>query len=112
MNGQELTVAVYEQLPVIFIVLNDSSLGMVKHGQRLNGAEPIATEIPFTDFAAMARAMGAQAHVINSPEDLRSLDGSAISKASGPTLLDVRLDTEAVPPIGMRINTLKRRGAV
>ncbi|WP_455205268.1 thiamine pyrophosphate-binding protein, partial [Kaarinaea lacus] len=32
MNGSELTVAVAEQLSVIFVVLNDASLGMVKHG--------------------------------------------------------------------------------
>lgn len=107
MSGQELTVAVQERLPVVFVVLNDSSLGMVKHGQRLAGAASVGTEIPFTDFAAMARSMGARAHLIESAADLRALDGSAIINADGPTLLDVRIDQNAVPPIRMRIDHLR-----
>ena len=58
MNGQEITVAAELGLPVIYIVLNDGALGMVKHGQRLAGAEPIGFELPQVDFAAMAAAMG------------------------------------------------------
>ena len=46
MNGQEITVAAELGLPVIYIVLNDGALGMVKHGQRLAGAEPIGFELP------------------------------------------------------------------
>jgi len=107
MSGQELSVAVQEQLPIVFLVLNDSSLGMVKHGQRLAGAESIGTEIPFTDFAASARSLGAYGHVIASVEDLMALDGRELITRDGPTLLDVRIDPEAVPPISMRINQLK-----
>lgn len=110
MSGQELTVAVQEHLPVVFIVLNDSSLGMVKHGQRLSDAEQVGTDIPFTDFAACAQSMGAYGHVVESVEDLIALDGNAIIHRDGPTLLDVRIDTEAVPPIGMRIKHLQGRG--
>ncbi len=109
MSGQEITVAVQERLPVTFLVLNDSSLGMVKHGQRMAGAEPIGTEIPFTDFAACARSMGAYGHAITTIEDLLALDGEAISRRDGPTLLDIRIDPNAEPPIGMRINQLQRR---
>ncbi|MBL1261598.1 MAG: hypothetical protein COB33_013840 [Thiotrichaceae bacterium] len=46
MSGQEITVAVAEQLPVIFVVLNDGCLGMVKHGQALGGGEPIGFQLP------------------------------------------------------------------
>jgi acetolactate synthase I/II/III large subunit len=41
MSGQELSVAVAEQQCVIFVVLNDAALGMIKHGQRLARAERI-----------------------------------------------------------------------
>lgn len=107
MSGQEISVAVQEHLPIVFLVLNDSSLGMVKHGQRLAGAECIGTEIPVTDFAASARSVGAYGHVIKSVEDLAALDGRELISRDGPTLLDVRIDPEAVPPISMRINQLK-----
>ena len=38
MSGQELTVAVEEKLTLIFVILNDSAFGMVRHGQKLTGA--------------------------------------------------------------------------
>ncbi len=107
MSGQELTVAVEHELPIIFVILNDSSLGMVKHGQRLSGAESIGTKIPFVDFAAMARAMGAKGITIESAADLRLIDVDALSQRDGPTLMDVRIDVDEVPPIGTRIAVLK-----
>lgn len=108
MSGQEITVAVAECLPVIFVVLNDQALGMVKHGQRLGGAEPVGFELPPVDFAAMARAMGAWAETLTMVEDLVSLDYTAISARPGPTLLDVRIDPEEIPPMGARMSMLGR----
>ena len=106
MSGQELTVAVQESLPVIFIILNDSALGMVKHGQRLAGAEAIGFRLPAIDFSAYARALGAYGQVINSLADLKALNMTAILARKLPTLLDVRIDTEQVPPIGTRMKIL------
>ncbi|MCB1876359.1 MAG: thiamine pyrophosphate-binding protein [Chromatiales bacterium] len=106
MGGQELSVAVAEDLPVLFVVLNDRALGMVKHGQRLGGAEPVAYELPAVDFAAMARAVGARASVIHSRDDLARLDLESFGPGNGPMLLDVRVDPEAVPPMDLRVRTL------
>lgn len=111
MSGQEITVAIQEQLPVIYIILNDSGYGMVRHGQRLTGAEQIGVDLPDVDFAAMAKAMGVESYVIESPEDLTAIDGRALGKRSGPTLLDVRIDPTEVPPIGMRTDALKSEDA-
>ena len=107
MSGQELTVAVQHRLPVIFVILNDQALGMVKHGQRLGGGEPIGFELPPVDFAGVARAMGAQAYTILDPDDFASLDMAAICNASRPTLLDVHIDPEEVPPIQARMKVLR-----
>lgn len=107
MSGQEITVAVQEKLPVVFVVLNDGALGMVKHGQRLTGAEQIGAELPPVDFCAMAKAMGADAHTIHSPQDLLALDMDAICSNPGPTLLDVRIDPNEVPPIRTRVEALR-----
>ena len=41
MSGQELTVAIEEQLTVIFVILNDHAYGMVKHGQMLLAPSPL-----------------------------------------------------------------------
>jgi acetolactate synthase-1/2/3 large subunit len=106
MNGQEISAAVAEKLSVVFVVLNDGALGMVKHGQRLGKAEQIGCDIPATDFAAMARAMGAQGYTIRSPEDLTSLPIDSIWAHEGPTLLDVHVDAEQVPPMNLRVRVL------
>lgn len=106
MSGQEISVAVSEKLPVVFVVLNDSALGMVKHGQRLSGAEQIGFEIPPVDFCRLAKSMGADAYSIHSPEDLIALDIKAICSREGPTVFDVYIDPEEVPPIGVRIQAL------
>jgi acetolactate synthase-1/2/3 large subunit len=107
MSGQEITVALQESLPVIYVVLNDAALGMVKHGQRLTGAEQVGYELPEVDFAAMARAMGAEGFVIESPADWQRIDVSAICGRRGPTLLDVRIDPEEIPPIGLRASAIR-----
>ncbi len=79
---------------------------MVKHGQRLAGAEQIAFELPQVDFSLMAQSMGIAGHVIQSPEDFNELDMSLILNRKGPTLLDIRIDPEEVPPMGLRMQTL------
>lgn len=106
MNGQEISVAVAEKLTVIFVILNDSALGMVKHGQRLAGSEQTSFQLPSTDFAAMARAMGAHAHSLRSPQDFATLDIAEICGRKGPTLLDVQIDPEEIPPMSVRMRVL------
>lgn len=106
MSGQEMSTAVAEQLCMVFVVLNDSAYGMVKHGQRLGGAEQTGYALPPTDFAMLARALGAQSFIINSPADMATLDVDAILRHPGPTLLDVRIDPEEIPPMNARMRVL------
>ncbi len=106
MSGQELTVAVAEKLPVVFVILNDSVLGMVMHGQRMGGAEEVAFELPPVDYAQVARAMGAHAETIRTVEELAAVDFRDICKREGPTLLDVHIDPEEIPPMASRMKTL------
>jgi acetolactate synthase-1/2/3 large subunit len=106
MNGQEITVAAALGRSVLFVVLNDGALGMVKHGQRLAGAEPIGFELPQVDYRALANALGVPGHVVRSPKDLEALDFDALLSRPGPTLLDVRIDPEEVPPMNVRMKTL------
>ena len=106
MNGQEITVAAELGLPVLYVVLNDGALGMVKHGQRLAGAEPIGFQLPQVNFAAMAEAMGIPGIVVRSAAELDELDFRQLLSRAGPTLIDVRVDGEEVPPMNLRMKTL------
>ena len=107
MSGQELTVAIEEQLKVVFVIMNDSAYGMVKHGQTLTGAEATANQLAVVDFSVLAESMGAQAAIVESPKDLNNLDIKAICCRRGPTVLDIRIDINEAPPIGLRTNVLQ-----
>jgi len=107
MNGQEITVAKQLELPIIFIILNDSSLGMVRHGQKFSGAEAIGTDLGDINFSKMAQAMGITGYRISTPDDLVELNFDAICARKGPTLLDVRIDCNESPPMQSRMKVLK-----
>ncbi|WP_353258381.1 thiamine pyrophosphate-binding protein [Prochlorothrix hollandica] len=102
MYGQEITVAVEEGLPVIFVLLNDQAYGMIKHRHRQTSKHPqdylIRTPI---DFALMAQAVGAQSYTVRTAQELISLDYGEMCSRSGPTLLDVYIDPEEAPPLGV-----------
>lgn len=106
MSGQELTTAAQENCNVLMVVLNDSSLGMIRHGQSLSGAEQVANELPRVNFVKMAEAVGVEAHRIQTMEQLRALDLAAIMACPGPCVLDVEVDREEVPPMGVRMKVL------
>jgi acetolactate synthase-1/2/3 large subunit len=108
MNGQEMTVALTENLNVLFVILNDAALGMVKFGQRMAGAEQVAYELPKVDFKMMAESMGITGHVIRTAQDFDNLDLDAILRRPGPTVLDVRVDRDEAPPMELRLRTLGR----
>ena len=109
MSGQEITVALEHHLNVVFIILNDSSLGMVKHGQKLSGAEEIGSSLPKVNFAKMARSMGITAYTIRSTQDLLELPRETITNSNAPALLDVHIDPNEVPPIDLRTNAIKQK---
>ena len=106
MSGQEVTTAIQFNLNVIYLILNDSSLGMVRHGQELGGAESIGHELPIIDFAKQAESLNIPGFVIQSVDDLQKVDIKNLCTRGGPSILDVRIDPDEVPPMGMRVKIL------
>jgi acetolactate synthase-1/2/3 large subunit len=49
----------------------------------------------------MAKAMGANSYIIRHAQDLENLNFEAIYSYPGPTVLDVHIDSEEIPPMGM-----------
>lgn len=107
MSSLELTVAVERNLPVTYVILNDSSLGMVRHGQRLSGAESIAYEIAPVHFDLLAQACGARGVRVERAADLECVPPEWLgSDEGGPAVIDVRIDRDAVPPMADRVRGL------
>ena len=106
MSGQEITVALQHKIPVIFVVLNDSELGMVKHGQKLGGAEEVGFELPEIDYAMMAQAMGIEGITIRTPQELVEIDWQHLGNKKAPTLINIIIDPNEIPPMGQRVKGL------
>lgn len=108
MSSHEIGVAVQHNLPILFVVLNDAAYGMVKFGQRLSNAEPIGWQLNSVDFALLAQAQGAFGSVIHSPSELDEINLNEIFTRNLPTLLDVRIDSNEVPPMMDRVKSLNK----
>ncbi|MFC4541291.1 thiamine pyrophosphate-binding protein [Halosolutus amylolyticus] len=91
MNSVETAVE-YGVAPT-FVVLNDTSLGMVRQMQGEDG-DIAGVEFHDTDFVKVAEAFGAVGRRVTDPDDLVGAleDGKA---ADVPHVLDVRIDREA-----------------
>ncbi|TQV77059.1 thiamine pyrophosphate-binding protein [Aliikangiella marina] len=111
MAGQEITVALQHQLPVIYVVLNDSELGMVKHGQKLGSAEEIGFELPQIDYAKMAEAMGIEGITVRTPQELDEIDWIRLGNKSAPTMINLIIDPNETPPMGQRVKGLANEGS-
>ncbi|KMT63720.1 thiamine pyrophosphate-binding protein [Catenovulum maritimum] len=107
MSSHEIGVAVIHKLPIVFVILNDAAFGMIKFGQQLSQAESIGWQLNQVDFAALAKAQGANGIIIESVADLEAVNLDELFDSEGPTLLDVRIDPDEVPPMFARIKSLQ-----
>ena len=107
----EISTAVQYGLPVVWVVLNDSQYGMVEHGMRSAGYQPVETAIPRTDFAELAHAMGADGVRIECEYDLELALRRAM-EAVGPFVVDVVVDPDISAPVASRLNQLKEQGVI
>ena len=88
MSVHAISTAIQYNLPVVYVVLNDSALGMVRHHQ---GDKVISAEFAETDHGAIARSMGAFGIQVS---DSRAVpDALREAQASGrPAVVDVIID--------------------
>lgn len=103
----EVSTAVVERAPAIWIVLNDGRYGMIEQGMRALGWTPFAVTIGKTDFVALARAVGADGVAVDTEAELDSALRIALA-APGPFVVDVRIDARERAPFGMRNQHLAR----
>jgi len=108
MSSHEITVAVQQKATLIIILINDACLGMVKHGQALGGGEEIGYKLPQINYAEIAKQLGAKGFTIRTGDEFQSLDMDEICQHKGPTLINVYIDPNEVPPMGSRMKVLTK----
>ncbi|MEL4503459.1 pyruvate dehydrogenase [Luteococcus sp. H138] len=96
--GELLTIATY-QLPVKVVVFNNSTLGMVKLEMLVNSLPTHGTEVPDSNYSAIANAVGIKGIRVEKGEDLQKAYHEALEH-DGPALVEVVTDPNAlsIPP--------------
>jgi acetolactate synthase I/II/III large subunit len=109
MNGQELATAAQYNLGVIFIVIDNGMYGTIRmHQERTYPARVSGTQLRNPDFAALARAYGAQGETVTRTDEFAPAFERARS-ASGPSLLHVKIDPQALT-MGATLDALRTQG--
>ena len=109
MTAQELSVAVEHQLDVKVVLLNNSSLGMVRQFQDdfYGGVRSQVDLTHMPDFVKLAEAYGLPARRVERQEDVAAAFDAA-QQTRGPFLIDFRIDPEAnvypIVPLGKSLN--------
>jgi acetolactate synthase-1/2/3 large subunit len=85
----ELATAVKYALPIVFLVLNDNRYGAIKYLQEAMFAGRWSeTDLSNPDFPALARAFGADGHLVKQVDDLPRALARALAHP-GPTVLEL-----------------------
>ncbi|MFX1500595.1 MAG: thiamine pyrophosphate-binding protein [Promethearchaeota archaeon] len=96
-NVQELETAVRLDLPIIIIIGNNCSWGMIKSNQKLNlGKRYCDVDFPPIDYAEMARGFGCYGEKISKPEDIKKALQRGIDSKK-PAVIDVEIAFETPP---------------
>lgn len=102
MNLNELCTAVKYDLPVVILLMNNNTLGMVRQWQTLfYGKRYSQTTLDRkTDYVKLAEAFGAKGMILKDPDSAESVLAEAFS-ADGPVLVDCRIgiDEKVLPMI-------------
>lgn len=94
MDAPELGCAVQHDLPVTVIVLNNSSLGMIRQWQDVSFAgKRFACDLPETDFAKLAEAYGARGFTADTPEQFTAALAESL-RLKTPSLIDTHISPE------------------
>jgi acetolactate synthase-1/2/3 large subunit len=91
MSVSAIQTAIQYKLPVVYVVMNDSALGMVRMAQ---GDRPMASEFGEVDHGAIARGFGAFGVQVQDPKDLPGALEEALNY-DGPAVVDVVISKAA-----------------
>lgn len=96
--GELVTAATY-RLPLTVVLFNNSTLGMVKLEQLVDGLPDYGVDVPDTDYSQVAAAMGFQSRRVVKAKEVEPALREALAH-QGPSLVEVITDPNALsmPP--------------
>jgi acetolactate synthase-1/2/3 large subunit len=98
MSALELATAAQEGAAIVVIVVNNGMYGTIRMFQERNyPGRVVATELRNPDFAALARACGAHGEAVERTDQFPPALERALAH-DGPSLIELRVDAEAITP--------------
>lgn len=108
MTGMEVATAVAHRIPVVWIVLRNSQLGMIHDVQAVSyQGRYISSTFSDTDFVLLARALGAEGYRTDTPSEIGPIVREALEKP-GPVVVEATIDAAEMPPMKPRMLALRR----
>jgi acetolactate synthase-1/2/3 large subunit len=109
MTGQELATAAQYALPIVTIIANNGMYGTIRaHQEREYPRRIVGTTLVNPDFAAYARSFGAEGYTIEATVDFAPAFSAALA-SSKPSVIELKLDPEALSPRKTLTETRERR---
>lgn len=98
MYGTEISTAVCQNVPVIFIVFNNGRIDMVDKGMKYNVGRSVGTvyETP-VNMKLFAESLGADSFRCTCKEEIKEALAFALNH-EGPTVVEIMVDPEEIPP--------------
>ncbi len=96
MTGFELMTAVQYNIPVVWVIFNDSEFKLIKLYQLSAFFKTGLVEFDNPDYAAYARSCGADGYVVNKLDEFEKAFAAALASGK-PTLIDARITRLALP---------------
>lgn len=96
MTGFELMTAVQYDIPVIWVIFNDREFKLIKLYQLSAFLKTGLVEFDNPDYAAYARACGAEGYAVDRLEEFEDAFKAALASGK-PTLIDARITRLALP---------------
>ncbi|MDI9893164.1 thiamine pyrophosphate-binding protein [Rhodococcus sp. IEGM 1381] len=104
MTAQEIGICVTHEIPVVFVVQDNSGFMSIRGGQRKQTSRHIGTEFnrpdgtPYSpDFKALGQAFGLESFKVESPADLEATYQKAFD-SNAPALIEIPTDRDAAGP--------------
>jgi acetolactate synthase-1/2/3 large subunit len=108
--NNEISTAVKYRAQAVWVVLNDDRYGITHQGMEAWGFTPVETELPPTDFARLAQALGAEGIRVACEAEVEAALDRAMEH-DGPFVVDVATDRAEIPPVvKSRIERLRGEG--
>lgn len=101
MYGNEVATAAQLDIPVIWVILNDSKYNLPAFSLQMMFDRTIGVDLLKVDFSKLAEIYNIKGFRVEKPDDLHEVFIKAV-EINKPVIIDVVIDPEEIPPVGKR----------